>query len=328
LAEVIPRVIYCAYPIDRADQPTVAVLFNALRHLRDLLGHQPVVMYEPGQAFTVGKDCVVGGEINAINDAALNLADAMVVILPSGSRTWGVPAEVDRAVQAGIPVAIVSDAQQSWAQWPRGNTAWFVPDDRGWPGAVWEAVEWLMDQPTYDPQDGTSEGLEVATPYEKASETVQAAEDITGVLFQSPLGVAQAGVERYGELPTRAYPDDAGLDLYVVGDHHLQPGEFKDIPSGIAVELPSWSWGMLVGRSSTLRKRDLLVNTGIIDCGYRGELYAGVKNIGSQVAVIQHGDRIAQLIVMENSTRRVDPVEVVYLGAHARGHKGFGSSGV
>jgi dUTPase len=31
---------------------------------------------------------------------------------------------------------------------------------------------------------------------------------------------------------------------------------------------------------------------------------------------------------MENSTRRVQPVEVVYLGAHARGHNGFGSSGV
>lgn len=132
------------------------------------------------------------------------------------------------------------------------------------------------------------------------------------------------------QMPTRAHADDAGYDLYVSEDTIVQPGTFVDIPTAVALELPFWSWGMLTGRSSTLRKRGLLVHTGIIDAGYRGELYAGVWNMTDDEVLVAQGDRIAQLIILDNSTmqtsmRLLGPGQA--LGEHARGVNGFGSSG-
>lgn len=130
--------------------------------------------------------------------------------------------------------------------------------------------------------------------------------------------------------PTRAYDDDAGFDLYTSEDVEIAPGTFADIPTGIAVELPAWSWGLVTGRSSALRKRGLLVHSGIIDTGYRGELYAGAFNLTREPVVVLKGERVAQLIIIDNASRKVD-IEVVgpneSLSEHARGARGFGSSG-
>lgn len=130
--------------------------------------------------------------------------------------------------------------------------------------------------------------------------------------------------------PTRAYPDDAGFDLYTSERTEIRPGQFVDIPTNIAVELPYWAWGMLTGRSSTLRKRGLLVHTGIIDAGYRGELYAGAFNLTDAPVVVEQGERVAQFIVIQNATADVD-LEVLgpdeHFNPHPRGTQGFGSSG-
>jgi len=132
------------------------------------------------------------------------------------------------------------------------------------------------------------------------------------------------------QTPVRAHDDDAGWDLHVSETTIIDPHSFTDIPTGIAMELPSWSWGMLTGRSSTLRKRGLLVHTGIIDAGYRGELFIGVWNLTNEEVRVDAGDRIGQLIILDNATartvmRKINDDEA--LGAHARGTKGFGSSG-
>lgn len=131
-------------------------------------------------------------------------------------------------------------------------------------------------------------------------------------------------------LPTRAHDDDAGYDLYSVGEHTISPGEFVDIPTGVALDLPRWCWAFLTGRSSTLRKHGLMVHPGIIDAGYQGELFAGVFNLSREDVHIRPGDRLAQLIIMENATRlttvrwmRDDEA----FPFHQRGTSGFGSSG-
>jgi dUTP pyrophosphatase len=127
--------------------------------------------------------------------------------------------------------------------------------------------------------------------------------------------------------PTRAHPDDAGFDLYVAQNVYVQPGEFVDVRSGVAVQLPPGYWGMLTGRSSTLRKRGLLVNPGIIDNGYRGELFAGVWNLGQTTVRVHEGERLAQLIPImgtdEWAMQRVDQLDQA-----ERGTQGFGSTGV
>lgn len=127
-------------------------------------------------------------------------------------------------------------------------------------------------------------------------------------------------------VPTTAYPGDAGMDLAVVGRHILEPGEAVDLPTGLRVEIPVGHWARITGRSSTMRRRGLFVNEGIIDNGYRGELFVFVKNMGESMAIVEHGDRLAQLILAP----LVNPVvqEVDDLSESIRGDKGFGSSGL
>jgi dUTP pyrophosphatase len=132
-------------------------------------------------------------------------------------------------------------------------------------------------------------------------------------------------------IPTRKYDDDIGWDLTVRTDRSIviPPGEFQDLPCDLAVQLPVGSWGMLVGRSSALRKHGLLVNTGIIDEGYRGQLFAGAFNVGRKAVVVQNGWRLAQLIVVP----RYEPFAFVaesadQLDASLRASDGFGSTGI
>ena len=126
-------------------------------------------------------------------------------------------------------------------------------------------------------------------------------------------------------LPEYGYPGDAGMDLSVIGRHVLQPGESKDLPTGIAVEMPPGLWGRITSRSSTLRKRGLFVNEGVIDNGYRGELLIYVTNRNSYAAVVQTGDRLGQLILSD--VRQAPGAWTEELAESARGDKGFGSTG-
>lgn len=128
-------------------------------------------------------------------------------------------------------------------------------------------------------------------------------------------------------LPTRAHPDDAGFDLYASATVTVWPASFVDVHCGVAVEMPKGAWGLLQGRSSTLRKRGLLVNPGIIDPGYRGELFAGVWNLGREPVEVNIGERLAQLILLSNLTEGVDVEWASTLTEHPRGLRGFGSSG-
>lgn len=128
-------------------------------------------------------------------------------------------------------------------------------------------------------------------------------------------------------MPTRAYPTDAGLDLYVSEQVTIPPGGFRDVPAGISVELGESQWGLVTGRSSALRERGLLIHSGIIDSGYRGPLFAGAFNLSSEEVTLKAGERVAQFILMHNSTRFVDPIPVAQLNPSPRGTNGFGSSG-
>lgn len=137
-----------------------------------------------------------------------------------------------------------------------------------------------------------------------------------------------------GREPTRAHSGDAGFDLYCAGGPYgggywfIEPGEFVDIDCGISVELPQGVWAMITGRSSTLRKRRLLVATGIIDQGYRGPLYAGVQNLSSELVKVESGERLAQLIPFPLVAETLKLRRVAELADSDRGDKGFGSSGI
>jgi dUTP diphosphatase len=129
-------------------------------------------------------------------------------------------------------------------------------------------------------------------------------------------------------LPTRAYPGDAGLDLYALQDGVLGPGERAAIRTGIAVEIPDGQAGLVLPRSGLADRHGIaLVNApGLIDSGYRGEIRVLLLNTDRWVRFeIAEGDRIAQLVLVEVRTPAVTEVEE--LAVSERGAAGFGSSG-
>lgn len=131
------------------------------------------------------------------------------------------------------------------------------------------------------------------------------------------------------KFPGKAYVDDAGFDLATLGAQTVQPGQFCDLHTGIAVKLPEGYWGLLTGRSSALRTWGLIVNQGIIDNGFRGELMIGVQNVSPEPVRVPTGTRLGQLIPvpMGMVNRRWYTLEAAELGETARGANGFGSTG-
>ena len=127
------------------------------------------------------------------------------------------------------------------------------------------------------------------------------------------------------QAPQAQYPGDAGCDLFISEDRVIPPGSFVDIPCGIAMALPLGMWGRITGRSSTIRKKKLLVIEGIIDNGYTGPLFCAVWNLSDESVTVKTGERIAQLI--PHRVNVVDWVETMDLPERKRGSKGFGSSG-
>jgi dUTP pyrophosphatase len=129
-------------------------------------------------------------------------------------------------------------------------------------------------------------------------------------------------------LPTRAHEGDAGLDLYAAEAARIAPGERASVGTGVAVELPPGTAGLVVPRSGLAARHGIaLVNApGVIDAGYRGELRVLLLNTDRAAAfAVEPGDRIAQLLVVHVEV--LAPVASAELHASERGNGGFGSSG-
>jgi dUTP pyrophosphatase len=129
-------------------------------------------------------------------------------------------------------------------------------------------------------------------------------------------------------LPTRAYPGDAGLDLYALQDGRLDAGERASVRTGVAVEIPDGYAGLVLPRSGLAARSGIaLVNApGLIDAGYRGEVRVLLLNTDRATPfTIAGGDRIAQLVLVRIEAPPV--VEVEALSVSERGEGGFGSSG-
>jgi dUTP pyrophosphatase len=125
-------------------------------------------------------------------------------------------------------------------------------------------------------------------------------------------------------LPTRAHPDDAGLDLYNLEDVTIDPSQGALVRTGVAVAVPGGHVGLVCDRSS-LARRGLKTAGGVIDAGYRGELGVVLWNLSRQSQHLKAGERVAQLLVIPIATPAVS--EVAELDATARGAGGFGSTG-
>jgi len=130
------------------------------------------------------------------------------------------------------------------------------------------------------------------------------------------------------QLPRRAHPGDAGLDLFAAEGCTIAPGTSVAVPTGVAVAItPGWA-GLVVPRSGLARKHGVTVANapGLIDAGYRGELIVLLVNHGPEPFTVEVGERVAQLVL--TPVGLIDPHEVGELpSSDGRGEGGFGSTG-
>ena len=107
----------------------------------------------------------------------------------------------------------------------------------------------------------------------------------------------------------------------------LQPMERAILPTGMRVAIPEGYEMQIRPRSGLALKHGItLPNTpGTIDSDYRGPLGVALINLGAEPYTIQHGDRIAQMIIAPVVQVGFEVVEA--LSDTARGEGGFGSTG-
>lgn len=118
----------------------------------------------------------------------------------------------------------------------------------------------------------------------------------------------------------------AGLDV-TDGAVSLAPGQRLAVPTGLALAVPPGFEIQVRPRSGLARQHGVTVANapGTIDADYRGEVLVLLVNLGTEAVRIQHGDRIAQIVVAP--VVLVEPEEVEALPETARGEGGFGSTG-
>lgn len=131
------------------------------------------------------------------------------------------------------------------------------------------------------------------------------------------------------KLPSRGSEAAAGYDLYAKLDEPLciAPHTTEMIGTGISIELPEGTFGMIVPRSGLASKRGLRpMNTpGTIDQDYRGELKVALHNDLDSTQWVEPNERIAQLIVVPYLSVAFNVVDELSTTTRASG--GFGSSG-
>jgi dUTP pyrophosphatase len=129
-----------------------------------------------------------------------------------------------------------------------------------------------------------------------------------------------------GTVPTRGSSGAAGYDLYSCGNNFsVEPFSNTLISTGIAMRIPEGYYGRIAPRSGFSVRTGLIVNAGVIDSDYRGEIKVLLQNPTSSRVSIGHGERIAQIIFEKIGLFELTRVES--LDETTRGSAGFGSTG-
>ena len=132
--------------------------------------------------------------------------------------------------------------------------------------------------------------------------------------------------------PTPSYStiDSAGMDVraFLQEPVTLNPLQRVLVPTGLYIELPQGYQCEIRPRSGLALKKGITVlNTpGTIDADYRGEVGVILINLSNEPFVINNGERICQMVIMNYT--KAEWVEVEELNDTERGAGGFGHTGV
>lgn len=130
-------------------------------------------------------------------------------------------------------------------------------------------------------------------------------------------------------MPSYATIGSAGMDLRanLIESVVIQPFERVLIPTGLFIELPIGTEGGIRPRSGLALKKGLTVLNapGTIDSDYTDELKVILINLSDEPQTIEHGERIAQMVVAGYIQCEIEGVDE--LSASKTRFGGFGSTG-
>jgi len=131
------------------------------------------------------------------------------------------------------------------------------------------------------------------------------------------------------QLPAYQTEHAAGLDLHacIEAPVTLAPGDIAMIPCGFAMAIPHGFEAQVRPRSGLATKHGIGMpnSPGTVDSDYRGEMKVPLVNLGRAAFMVEHGMRIAQMVVAPVARATVRVVEE--LDGTSRGAGGFGSTG-
>lgn len=132
-------------------------------------------------------------------------------------------------------------------------------------------------------------------------------------------------------LPKYETEDAAGADIRAcLGEGEklvIKKGERVLVPTGLSFEIPKGYEVQVRPRSGLSYKTSLLVvnSPGTIDADYRGEVKIILGNFGEEDEIIEHADRVAQLVLAPVTQANFEVAD--NLSNTERGQGGFGSTG-
>jgi len=138
------------------------------------------------------------------------------------------------------------------------------------------------------------------------------------------------------KMPVRAYPTDAGMDLfYCPSDERdwgkamkVGAGESRILGTGLKIEVPEGYMLEIKNKSGIASKNHLLVGACVVDRNYDGEIFVNLNNVGRLTTSIVAGQKIAQAVFVKIETD-VELIESdsIYDSETDRGDGALGSTG-
>jgi dUTP pyrophosphatase len=150
--------------------------------------------------------------------------------------------------------------------------------------------------------------------------------------MSSSLNISCIQLAHAKDLPLPSYESEsaAGMDLRVALESPLTilPGQRALLPTGLKLAIPEGYEVQIRPRSGLAIKHGItmLNSPGTIDADFRGELHLIAINHGQEAFTVQHGDRMAQMVVQK--VHQAQLIQVQELDETTRGEQGFGSTGV
>lgn len=136
--------------------------------------------------------------------------------------------------------------------------------------------------------------------------------------------IVKITLEPGAKAPKREYATDAGADLFAYEEVTIPHGEWRNIRTGVHVELPKGYVGLLLSKSGLNTKKGITCR-GVIDVGYTGEIIAALQNLGPDIK-FKVGDKVTQLVIVPCIFPEFQVVELIEGGE--RGDNGFGHTGI